>query len=115
MITRRTLLIYNFGIALTFLVIGTMSMYAAEPFANRSVILPPFDPASHTAIQEEQDVERLRSRATSYFELGRELKRARYADGDTSFRDFRFLCFLLGAVFVLGGTLSFVAMRTKGA
>jgi hypothetical protein len=105
MITRRTLLIYNFGIALIFVAIGVISLFVLDPFTNRSAIVPPFDPASHAAIQEEQNVEHLRSRATFYFELGRELKRARYADSNSLFNEFRYLCFVLGAVFALGGTM----------
>jgi uncharacterized membrane protein len=114
MITRRTLLIYNFGIALIFVAIGVLSVFALDPFTNRSAIVPPFDPASHAAIQEEKDVEHLRSRATFYFELGRELKRARYADSNSLFNEFRYMCFILGAAFALGGVLTFVATR-KGA
>jgi len=109
MIRRRTLLIYNFGIALVFVMIGLLSFLTLDPFTNRSAIVPPFDPASHTAMQEEQDVERLRSRAIFYFELGRELKRARYADTDSRFSDFRYLCFALAAAFALGGAMSLVA------
>jgi hypothetical protein len=60
-------------------------------------------------MQEEQDVERLRSRAIFYFELGRELKRARYADSDSRFSDFRYLCFALAAAFALGGAMALVA------
>jgi hypothetical protein len=111
MITRRTLLIYNFGIALVFVAIGVLSLFALDPFTNRSAIVPPFDPASHAAIQEEQDLDHLRSRASFYFELGRDLKRARYADSDTFFRDLRFMCFVLGAAFALGGAMSLLAMR----
>jgi len=109
MITRRTLLIYNFGIALIFAAIGLLSLLTLDPFSNRSAIVPPFDPASHVAIQEEQDVERLRARAAYYFELGRELKRARYADSDSRFGEFRYLCFALAAAFALGGAMSLVA------
>ena len=111
MITQRTLLIYNFGIALIFVAIGTLSLFALDPFTNRTV-LPPFDNASLTAIHEEQDLEKLRSRAAFYFELGRDLKRARYADSDTFFHDFRFFCFILGATFALGGAMSYLARRT---
>ena len=111
MIRLRTLLIYNFGIALIFVVIGLLSLVTLDPFTNRSAIVPPFDPASHVAMQEEQDVERLRSRAIFYFELGRELKRARYADSDSRFGEFRFLCFALAAAFALGGAMSLAATR----
>ena len=111
MITQRTLLIYNFGIAMIFVAIGVLSLFALDPFTNRTV-LPPFDGASLTAIQEEKDLESLRSRASFYFELGRDLKRARYADSDTFFHDFRFFCFILGATFALGGAMAYVALRS---
>ena len=67
--------------------------------------------ASAKAIHEEQDIERLRGRATFYFELGRDLKRARYSDTDTLVQDFRSLCFLLGAIFAVGGAMSVVTLR----
>ena len=111
MVTRQTLLIYNFGIAIIFVAIGLLSLVTLDPFSNRTV-QPPFDPASQTAIQEEKDIEHLRSRAAFYFELGRDLKRARYADTDTLFHDFRFLCFLIGAAFALGGAMAYLATRS---
>lgn len=110
MITQRTLLLYNFGIALIFIAVGLLSLVALDPFTNRTV-MPPFDSASLQAIHEEQDLEHLRSRAAFYFELGRDLKRARYADSDIFFHDFRSFCFILGAAFALGGVLAYLAMR----
>lgn len=110
MVTRKALLFYNFGIALIFAAIGALSLVALDPFTNRTV-LPPFDQASHVAIQEEQDLEHLRSRAVFYFELGRDLKRARYIDSDILFHDLRSLCFILAATFGLGGVMAFLATR----
>jgi hypothetical protein len=112
-ITPRTLLIYHFGIALLFAVIGVLSLFSVEQLMNRPVALPPFDPASAKVIQEEPDLERLRSQAAFYFDLGRDLKRARYSDTDTLIRDLRSLCFLLAVVFAAGGAMSLQA--TKGA
>jgi hypothetical protein len=111
-ITRRTLIIYNFGAALLFVVIGALSLLTFDNLLSRPAVLPPFDPASAKVIQEEPDLERLRSQATFYFELGRELKRARYSDTDTLIRDFRSLCFLLAVIFAMGGAMSLQA--TKG-
>jgi len=112
MFSKRTLLIYNFGLALMFLVVGMLTMATFEQFLNRpAAAIPPFDAASAKAIHEEADLERLRARAAFYFELGRDLKRARYSDTDTLVRDFRFLCFLLGAIFTVGGAMSFVTLR----
>jgi hypothetical protein len=110
-ITRRTVLIYHFGIALLFVTIGALSLVTFEHLLSRPVALPPFDPASAKAILEEPDVERLRSQAAFYFELGRDLKRARYSDTDTLIRDFRSLCFLLGVIFAVGGAISLQATR----
>ena len=112
MFTKRTLLIYNFGLALLFVVVGTLTMATFEHFLNRpAAAIPPFDTASARAIREEPDLEKLRGRAAFYFELGRDLKRARYADTDTLVRDFRFLCFLLGAIFTVGGAMSLVTLK----
>jgi len=113
LVTSRTLLIYNFGIALTFVVIGLLSLVTFEHLLNKPAIQPPFDIASANAIHEEQDMEKLRHRAAFYFELGRDLKRARYSDTDTLIHDFRYLCFLLGAVFAVGGAMSILVMRNS--
>ena len=112
MFTKRTLLIYNFGLALTFAVIGALSLLTFEHFLIRpATVIPPFDAASMKAIQEETDMEKLRARAAFYFELGRDLKRARYSDTDSLVRDFRFLCFLLGGIFAVSGVMSIVTLR----
>jgi hypothetical protein len=111
-ITRQTLLIYNFGIAAIFVLVGALSMFALSPLLDRPTIQPPFDVASMAAIQAEQDMEKLRARAAFYFDLGRDLKRARYADTDIFFADFRNLCFALGVIFAIGGAISLAATRT---
>jgi hypothetical protein len=111
-ITRRTLLIYNFGAALLFAVIGGLSLLTFDHLLSRPTVLPPFDPASAKVIEHEPDIERLRSQAAFYFELGRELKRARYSDTDSLVRDFRSLCFLLAVAFAAGGAMSLQV--TKG-
>jgi hypothetical protein len=115
MITPRLLLFYNFGIALLFVVVGILSMVALEPLINRPVVVPPFDIASQQAIHAEQDLEKLRARAAFYFELGRDLKRARYADTDTLFADLRRLCFLVALAFAIGGVLSVLVLRRRSA
>ena len=114
MLTPRLLLFYNFGIALLFVAIGFMSLFVLEPVFNRQAVVPPFDAASLQAIHAEQDIEKLRARASFYFELGRDLKRARYADTDTLFSDMRKFCFTLAFAFGLGGILSLTVLR-KGA
>ena len=111
MITPRILLLYNFGIAALFVFIGLMSLFFFEPLVNRPTIVPPFDAASHTAIEEEKDIDRLRARALFYFELGRDLKRARYSDTDTLFADLRKLAFVVAIAFGLGGALVMHVLR----
>jgi hypothetical protein len=110
-ITPRLLLLYNFGIALLFVILGVLSMVALEPLLNRPIATPPFDISSQQAIQAEQDLEKLRARAAYYFELGRDLKRARYSDTDKLFADLRKLCFLVALAFALGGALSAYVLR----
>ncbi len=112
MFSKQTLLIYNFGLAVLFILIGILTLATFEHFLNRpAAAIPPFDKASVQAIAEEQDIEKLRGRTAFYFELARDLRKARYSDTDTLVRDFRFLCFLLGAIFAVGGLMSFVTLR----
>lgn len=113
MIKKRTQLIYQFGMAILFAVVGALSLITFEQLLSRPSVVPPFDVSSRKAIHEEQDIEKLRSQATFYFELGRELKRARYADTDTLVRDFRYLCFLLSAIFAVGGAIAIAASMKK--
>jgi hypothetical protein len=110
-ITPRLLVLYNFGIALLFVVIGLLSLFVFEPLVTRNAIQPPFDPSSQKAMQEETDIEKLRTRAIFYFELGRDLKRARYSDVDTLFADLRKVCFLVAVAFAIGGTLVLRVLR----
>jgi len=114
-ITPRLLVFYNFGIALLFVVIGLMSIFIFEPLVMRTTVIPPFDQASLQSIHEEKDIERLRTRSLFYFELGRDLKRARYADTDQLFADMRKVCFLIAGAFVLGGALTLAVLRKRAA
>jgi hypothetical protein len=113
LITRQTLLLYNFGLAIVFVMIGMLSLLAYERFVDRPVIQPPFDPATLKSMKEETDVERLRIQAAFYFELGRDLKRARYADTDTGARDFRIVCFLVSGILAIGGAMIIVFTRPE--
>jgi len=63
----------------------------------------------------QEHLENLRARAIFYFELGRDLKNARYIDSDTLFHDARSMCFILAAVFTLGGVLAFLVTRKPPA
>ena len=113
MITPRLLVFYNFGIALLFVGIGVMSLLVFEPLVMRTTVVPPFDQASLVSIQEEKDIERLRTRSLFYFELGRDLKRARYSDTDQLFADLRKVCFFIAGAFVVGGALTLSVLRKR--
>ena len=110
MVTRRTLVIYNFGLALLFLLVGLIGIYALEA-ASRPVAIPPFDQASQVAIAEEKDLERLRARTNFYFELARDLKRARYSDQDSTFGNFRTVFFMASIVFAVGGLMALMIRK----
>ena len=113
MITRQTLLLYNFGLAIAFVLMGALSLLTFERVIDRPVIQPPFDPTSLTVIKEETDVEKLRAKAAFYFELGRDLKRARYSDADTGARDFRVVCFLVAGLMAIGGGMLMIFTRPE--
>lgn len=110
MVTRRTLVIYNFGLAVLFLLVGFLGIYALEA-ASRPVAVPPFDQASQVAIAEEKDIDRLRARAAFYFELARDLKRARYDDQGGTLGAFRTLFFIAAIIFAIGGLMALMIKR----
>jgi len=112
-ITRQTLLLYNFGLAIAFVLMGTLSLLTFERLVDRPVVQPPFDPSSLAVIKEETDVEKLRAKAAFYFELGRDLKRARYSDADTGARDFRIVCFLISGLLAIGGGMLMIFTRPE--
>jgi hypothetical protein len=115
MVTPRLLLLYNFGLAVLFVVLGFVSLAVLEPVFTRQVAIPPFDRSSLEAIRSEPDIEKLRTRATYYFELGRDLKQARYSDTGSVMADLRKFCFALGLVFGIGGVLTFAVLRRRSS
>jgi hypothetical protein len=106
MLTRRSLFIYNLGVAAIFGLIGLLSIYArdiAQP--ARFAQIPAFTEASRAAVAEEQNIEQLRERAVSYFTLARDLKRARFEDTDRIYYDAKVLSFAVAGLFMLGALL----------
>ena len=113
MVTRRALLIYNFGIALILLTIGFVTVYAGDAMkqSSRLTELPNFDAASRKAIEEQPELDPLRSRALFYFDLAHELMKARNSDSTRYFYDARTVVWVLAALFVLGGLMTLTLPR----
>ena len=114
MVTRRTLLLYNFGIAALLAFIGAMSIVGADAAQVRRLNdLPNFNAEARAYITEEQDVEKLRVRAQFYFDVARDLKRARTDDSSKIFKDASTLAFFVAALFAIGGVLQVVYSRVR--
>jgi hypothetical protein len=114
MVTRRTLLLYNFGIAGLLVFIGAMSILGADASQiKRLNDLPNFNAEARSAVAEEQDIEKLRTRAQFYFDVARDLKRARTDDSSKVFKDASTLAFFVAALFAVGGVLQVVYSRTR--
>jgi hypothetical protein len=109
-ITRRALLIYNFGIALILVVVGFVSVYAVEALQQPSRLteMPTFDADSRQAVEQQKDIEPLRARALFYFDLARELKKARSVDTTRLFYDARTLAIMVAGLFALAGVMLLV-------
>jgi hypothetical protein len=108
-VTRRALLIYNFGIALILLTIGFVTVYAGDALqqqSSRLTELPNFDSTSRKAIEEQPELDPLRSRALFYFDLAHELKKARNSDNSRYFYDARTVVWVLAALFILAGLMT---------
>jgi hypothetical protein len=114
MITRRTLLLYNFGIALLLVFMGALSVIGADASQiKRLNDLPSFNAESLAYITGEQDVERLRTRAVFYFEVARELKRARSDDSSKVFKDASTLAFFVATLFAIAGGMQILYGRAR--
>ena len=112
MVTRRAMMIYNFGIALILVAVGVVTLLFSDVAAQQSArltALPTFDGNSRQAIEEQEDIEQLRQRSLFYFELARELKVARNADTTRYFYETRTTVLILAALFALGGVMGFAA------
>src|SRR5262245_13992997 len=106
MITRRTLLLYNFGIAGLLAFIGAMSMVGADAATiKRLNDLPNFNAESRGYLTDEQEIEKLRQRSLFYFDVARDLKRARTDEGQKVFKDVGTLAFFVALLFGIGGVL----------
>ena len=108
MITRRTLLIFNFGVATLFVLIGGLSVYAlsmVQPSQAQIAVPPAFTSSALQSVAEEKDLEKLRSQALFYYELAREMRKARHAAAEGYFYDVRLLSFFVAGLFAIGGLL----------
>jgi len=114
MITRRTLLLYNFGIAGLLVFVGLMSIVGADASQiKRLNDLPSFNAESRGYITNEQDIERLRSRAEFYFDVARDLKRARTDDSSRVFKDASTLSFFVAVLFGISGLMQILYGRAR--
>jgi hypothetical protein len=114
MITRRTLLLYNFGIAGLLAFIGAMSILGADASQiKRLNDLPSFNAEARGYITDEQDIEKLRARALFYFDVARDLKRARTDDSQKLFKDASTLAFFVAALFAAAGGMQLLYARAR--
>jgi hypothetical protein len=113
-VTRRTLLLYNFGIAALLAFIGAMSIVGADAAQiKRLNDLPNFNAEALAYITDEQDVEKLRTRTLFYFGVARDLKRARTDDSSKVFKDASTLAFFVAVLFAIGGALQVIYGRAR--
>jgi len=114
MITRRTLLLYNFGIAGLLVFIGAMSILGADASQiKRLNDLPSFNAEARGYITDDQDIEKLRARALFYFDVARDLKRARTDDSQKLFKDASTLAFFVAALFAVAGAMQLLYARAR--
>ena len=108
MVTRRTLLIFNFGIAVLFTMVGLVSIYVlsvVQPNPRQIEVPPAFNVSALRNLSEETDLEKLRSQAIFYYELARDFRKARYAATEGYLYDVRLLSFFVAGLFAVGGLM----------
>ena len=114
MITRRTLLLYNFGLAGLLLFIGAMSLVGADASQiKRLNDLPNFNAEARAYVTDESDIEKLRARTLFYFDVARDLKRARTDDSQKVFKDVGTLAFFVALLFGVSGLMQVLYARAR--
>ncbi|HLX80013.1 MAG TPA: hypothetical protein VKS43_05465 [Burkholderiales bacterium] len=115
-VSLRSLLFYNFGIALVFTLIGSLSVYSLDLIkpnrANESHI---FAKVARQAIEGEQAIEAVRAHALFYFDTARNIRRARVDDDVRTYYDVRILAFVVTGLFVVGGILALLLPLAREA
>ena len=115
-VSLRSLLLYNFGFALAFGLIGLLSVYSLDYVKpNRASESPAFASNVRQAIEAEQGVEVVRGRALFYFDIARDLRKARADDDAGIYQDARILSFAVAGLFLLGGILALLLPSTRAA
>lgn len=115
-IRLRTLLLYDFGIALVFLLIGFLSVYSLDLIKpNRASEPTVLAKEARLAIEEEQAIEALRGRAFFYFDTARDMRRARVQDDVRTYYDAQVLSFVVAGLFLLAGLLAILLPRVDEA
>ncbi len=106
-VSRRSLLLFNFGIAVVFIVIGSLSVYSLDLVRpNRASEPTAFAKDARLAIAEEQSIDAVRARTLYYFDIARDMRRARLRDEVETYNDVRILSFVVAGLFLVGGALA---------
>ena len=114
MVTRRTLLLYNFGIAGLLFFIWAMSMLGADAAQiKRLNDLPNFNAESRAYLTDETEIDKLRARSLFYFDVARDHKRARTDDSQKVFKDVGTLALFVATLFAIGGVLQVLFGRAR--
>ena len=115
-VSLKSLLFYNFGFALAFLLIGLLSVYSLDyTKPNRANESPVLANNARLAIENEQTVEVIRGRALFYFDIARDMRRARMQDDSSFYEDVRILSFAVAGLFLLGGILALLLPPARPA
>jgi hypothetical protein len=113
-ISFRSALLYNFGIAIIFVLVGLLSVYTLEVTRpNRDNELPAFTREARLTIEQEQEIETIRGRALFYFDIARGTRRARLQDESHVYNDVRVLAFMVAGMFVVSGILVLLLPRER--
>jgi hypothetical protein len=112
-VSLKTLLLYNFGIALVFLVVGALSVYSLDLVKpGRATESAAFSKTAQSAIEEEPVIENVRARALFYFSAARDIRRARLNDEVSVYYDLRVLSLVVAGLFAIGGLLGLLLLVT---
>ena len=113
MVTIRTLLLFNLGVAALFAAAGAATHLFSEAAAQPITHLPTFDPASRKSLAEAEDIEALKGQALFYFDLARGLKVRQYEQDDEYLATVRMLSYLTALALAVSAGLAWLFARNR--
>jgi hypothetical protein len=113
-VTLRTLLLFNLGMAALFALLAAGTYLVPDSRARQVTYLPSFDAPSRQMVAESDDMESVRTKALYYFDLAKGLKVRQYENDEDHVATLRIVSYLSALALTLSAALACLFGRVRG-